>query len=376
MADPHELVALGAFAGAQVLVVCLSAVIANAYRERALLFHGAAVVASVITLQLLFGGHTFLAEAGLLLVLSLSGMQLRELVNHAGALRMPRRWLVTVSAVVLPLLALVTFFGQEHLLLVGLAAWTGGLVVPVLRAWPQSQPWAWWLVPGLLALAVGAAWFGWQAGDSEPDQVLPVAALLTAWSSAVYLASVWRSRVFSETRVRLDARNTVDPLTGLSTLLVMNERVSAARNLIKRYGHPSVLLLVHLENLPRLAHEYGPEVAESALLVAANRIRQAIGDGGIAARLSHSRIAVLAEGASLAEATANVASRILVAGLKDPLPMAPGEFLQFRIVLAAVPVAEISGKAVLHRMGARMDEQLIEPSERRIHTLTPDEITG
>ena len=80
----------------------------------------------------------------------------------------------------------------------------------------------------------------------------------TAWSSAVYLASVWRSRVFSETRVRLDARNTVDPLTGLSTLLVMNERVSAARNLIKRYGHPSVLLLVHLENLPRRAPTAAP----------------------------------------------------------------------------------------------------------------------
>ena len=38
--DPDELVALGAFTGAQVLVVCFSVIIANAYRERALLLHG------------------------------------------------------------------------------------------------------------------------------------------------------------------------------------------------------------------------------------------------------------------------------------------------------------------------------------------------
>lgn len=373
-ASSEELVALGAFAGAQVLVVCFSVVIANAYRERALLLHGAATMMGVLAVQTLVGRGPFLAEAAVLLVLALDGLQLRDLVSHAGALRQPRRWLVGISIALLPALAMGGYFGNRHLLLPGLAAWIAVVAVIMLRVWRQSQPWAWWLVPGKLALAAGAAWLGWRSLDAEPDPALPLAGLLTLWAAAIFLATAWRSRIFSETRLRIDARNTVDPLTGLSTPLIFYDRVQAVRSLMRRYGHPSILLLVHIDNLPKLAAEFGPEVAESALLVAANRIRQALSDGDVAARLSHSRIGVLAEGMSVAEGSANIASRILVAGLKEPLPAAPTEFLHFRIVLAAVPVSDVPAKALLQRMAARMDEQLKTPSERRIVALAFDDL--
>ncbi len=372
--DPGELVALGAFAGAQVLVVCLSVVIANAYRERPLLVHAAATMMGVLMLQLQVGGKPALAQGAALLLLALSGLHLRELVNHAGALRQPRRWLVGVSVFALPALALGAGVAGWPLLAPGLAAWTGAVAVVMLRAWPQSQPWVSWLLAGLLAQAAAMGLLVWHAAGREAAQVLPGAALLTAWAASVYLATVWRSRIFSETRVRVDARNTVDPLTGLSTPLVFGERVQAARSLMRRYGHPSVLLLVHIDNLHRIAAEYGPEAAESAVLVAANRIRQSMTDGNVAARLSHSRIAVLAEGSSVPEGTSNLASRILVAGLREPLAMAPGEFLQFRVVLAAVPMADIPPKALLQRLGARMDEQLHASTERRIHVLAAEEM--
>ncbi len=372
--DSDELVALGAFAGAQVLVVCLSVFIAGAYRERALLVHGASTIMGVLVVQLLVGGHNFLAQAALLLVLAVDGLQLRELVSHAGALRTPRRWLVGISLGLLPLLALATALGQWHLLLPGLAAWTAATGLVMLRAWPQSQPWVRWLLAGQLPLAASAGWLGWRSLDATPDPALPLAALLGAWSALVFLASAWRGRIFSETRVRIDARNTTDPLTGLPMPVIFYDRVQAVRNLIKRYGHPSVLMLVHIENLSQLAAEFGPEVAESAVLVAANRIKQALRDGDVAARLSHSRIGILAEGMSLAEGSANFASRILVAGLKEPLPAAPTEFLQFRILLAAVPVNDTAPKALLQRLAARMDEHLMSPDERRILTLTSDEL--
>ena len=370
----EELVALGAFAGAQVLVVCLSVIIANAYRERALLLLAAATMMGVLVVQSVVGGHPFLAEAAMLLVLAADALQLRDLVSHAGALRQPRRWLIGVSAVLLPALALAGFLGGWHLLLPGLAAWIALVVVIILRAWPQSRPWAWWLVPGKLALAIGAAWLGWRSLDISPDPALPLAGLLTLWAVCVFIASAWRNRIFGETRLRIDARNTVDPLTGLSTPLIFYDRIGAVRNLSKRYGHPSVLLLAHIENLDRLAAEFGPEVAESALLVAANRIRDTLRDGDVAARVSHSRIAVLAEGMSLAEGSANLASRILVAGLKEPLPAAPTEFLHFRIVLGAVPINELPPKAVLQRLSTHLDQHLHAPSERRIVTLTADDL--
>lgn len=373
LTDPDELVALGAFTGAQLLVVCFSVIIANAYRERALLFHGAAGTAGVLAMQMQVGNRPVLAQAVLLFVLALAGLHLRDLVNHAGALRQPRRWLVGVTAA-LPLLAILCLVTEWPVLPLALAVWAAVVAVVMLRAWPQSQPWAIWLVGGLVTLVACVAWAAWQPAFAGFDNSVVMGALLATWSSMVYLSSVWRSRIYSETKVRLDARTTVDPLTGLSMPMVLYERVLAARSLMKRYGHPSVLLLVHIDNLGSLGEEFGPEAGESALLVAASRIRAALGDGDIAARISHSRIAVLAEGASMAECTANLASRILVAGLKEPIPSAPTEFLKFRIVLAAVPATDLAPKALLQRLSSRMDEQLFEPSERHIHTLTADEL--
>ncbi len=371
---PEELVALGAFAGTQVLVVCFSVIVANTYGERALLLHGAATMMGVLAVQTMVGGSPILAEAAVLLVLALDGLQLRDLLSHAGALRQPRRWLLGISLAVLPALALAGYFFRWHLLLPGLAAWLALVAVIMIRAWPQSQPWALWLLPGQLALAGGAGWLGWRSLDTEPDPAVPLAALLSLWAATVFLATAWRSRIFSETRLRIEARNTVDPLTGLAMPLIFYDRARAVRSLMTRYGHPSILLLVHIENLQKLSAEFGPEVAESALLVAANRIRQALRDGDVAARLSHSRIGVLAEGMSPAEGSANLASRILVAGLKEPLPAAPTEFLHFRIVLAAVPVNDVPAKVLLQRMADRMDQQLIAPTERRIVILSADEL--
>lgn len=366
--------ALSLLAGAQVMVVCFSVVVAHAYRERALLLHAIATTIGVIATGLLAAGKPDLAQAALLAVLAVAALQLRDLISHAGVTRLPLRWLMGLSAGVLPAMAILLVTTGLSLLLLGVAAWTAMVTVLILRAWSQSQRWIRWVAAGCAALAAGAAWLGWRSLDAAPDAALPLAAWTTVWSAATYLATVWRSRIFSETRIRIHAGNTVDPLTGLATPLVFHERIHAVRSLIRRYGHPSVLLLVHIENLDALYSEFGPEVAESAVLVAANRVRQTLGAGDVAARLTHSRIALLCEGVGLAESVANVATRILVAGLKEPLPAAPSEFLHFHVVLAMVPVTDVPAQSLLQRMSSRMDTHLLEGSERRIVTLSADEL--
>lgn len=366
-----NLVAISVCIGAQLMVIVLSVVLANSYRERALLLHAGAAVLAMLAIGTVVGGQPRVAEASMLLLLGVAGLQLRDLVAHAGAMRYPRRWLVATSAVLLPALAVASIAGWS-LLLPGVAAWTAVVLVVMLRSWPQSQPWIIWLAMAYLPLVAGSIWFGWKSLDTEPDPALPLAIFLTLWSAMNHLATTWRSRIFSETRIRIDARNTVDPLTGLAMPLVFYERVQAVRSLMRRYGHPSVLLLVHIDNLQSLHTKFGPEVAESAVLVAANRVRQTLGDGGVAARLSHSRIGLLCEGVGLAEGTANFASRILVAGLREPLPAAPTEFLQFRVVLALVPVSDVPPKSVLQRMSDLMDAQVREAGERRIVTFSAE----
>ena len=91
LADTDELVILGAFAGAQVLVVCFSVIVANVYRERALLLHAAASLLAVLAIQGLSGAHPFFGEAVLVALLAVASLHLLELVSHAGAMQRARR---------------------------------------------------------------------------------------------------------------------------------------------------------------------------------------------------------------------------------------------------------------------------------------------
>ena len=371
--DPAQLW-LGAFVGAQVLLVVVCVIKANAYRERPLLLHGAATLMAVVAVQSQIGGRLMLPPAVLLLVPALAGVQLLELMAHAGGLRQVRRWLLIVSAGVLPVLAIGAVYNLWALA-GGMSVWTATVVLLLVRGWRQSRPWVWWLLPGLVALTLAGFYVAADERPSGFDDAVAVAALLAAWSACTYMATCWRGRILGETQARVQGRNTVDPLTGLATPLVLAERVLAARHLTRRYGHPSVLMVVHIENLTALGTEFGPEATEAAVLAAASRVRESLlRDGDVAARLAHARIGVLAEGVATGQAASTVAGRILVAGLKEPLPSFKSEFLRFRIVMAAVPTGDVTPKVLLARLNQRLDQEVQAGSERRIVTVTQEEL--
>ena len=261
--DPAHLW-LGACVGGQVLLVFFCVIKANAYHERAFLLHGAATLMAVLAVQSPLGEQPLLPVSVLLLVQALAGLQLLDVLSHAGGLRRARRWLLAVSAIALPLLVVAAAW-TRWAMVVGTVLWLSMAVLALRPAWRQSRPWGWWLPPGLAALA-GASLV--VAADARPftiaDAVL-LAGLLTLWSACTYLATGWRGRIFGETRARIQARNTTDPLTGLATPLVLAERVHAARHLTRRYGHPSVLMVVNVDNLGAIGSEFGPEAAESAV---------------------------------------------------------------------------------------------------------------
>lgn len=377
-AHSTDLYLLAGFAGAQLMVALFSVLIASAYRERALHLHALSVLLGLVALyasvrELPRAMHEWLPEAAMGVQLGVACLVLRELVNHAGAMRRLRQVLMGMS-VALPVLAVAGAAGGWSLLLPGAAAFAAAVLLVLLRAWPQSQPWAWWLSAALLALLLAAINLGAHTLGVMAGAAVPFATSLTLWAGGTYLATVWRSRMFAETRVRVDARKVTDPLTGLSTPLIFGDRIDAARAILRRYGHPSVVLLVEIENLNALLREFGPEVAESAVRTAAGRIRQALGEADVAARISHRRIAVLAEGMSPAQGASQVGTRILVAAMKEPLPQAPAEFLHLRMVVAAVPPDGMSAKALLARLAVLLDEQLRTPSDRRIVSVSAEEL--
>ncbi|GAB3762789.1 hypothetical protein GCM10028796_15150 [Ramlibacter monticola] len=371
--DPAQLW-LGAFVGAQVLLLFSCVIKANAYGERALLLHAPATLMSVLSVLSMIGRQPLAPTAVLLLVPALAGVQLMDLMSHASEVRQARRWLFVASAI-LPVLALGAIY-SDWALVGGVVLWTSVVLLVVVRGWRQSRPWNWWLLPALVALALASFRLAADAPPYDIEDALWQAGLLAVWAACTYVATDWRGRIVGETRARVLGRTTTDPLTGLATPMVLSQRVQAARNLTRRYGHPSVLMIVNIDNLGALTDEFGPEAAESAVLAAASRIRGSLlRDGDVAARLTHSRMGVLAEGCAPAQAAATVASRILVAGLKEPLPAAKAEYLHFRIVMTAVPPGEVEPIVLLQKLNTRLDQEVRGASERRIVTLSQDELS-
>ena len=95
--DPAQLW-LGAFVGAQVLLLFSCVIKANAYGERALLLHAPATLMSVLSVLSMIGRQPLAPTAVLLLVPALAGVQLMDLMSHASEVRQARRWLFVASA--------------------------------------------------------------------------------------------------------------------------------------------------------------------------------------------------------------------------------------------------------------------------------------
>ncbi len=371
--NARDLYLAGAFTGAQVLLAMLSVVIANAYGERGLLLHAGAIVVGVVaTFSFGGGAPNSVLAASLLTMLALSTLHLRELTSHVGALRglaaWPRRaaWglgflaAMALAAPMLPLIAL------------GAAAWLSFATAYTVRAWPQSRPWVLWMIAGDIVLVAVA---GCAAVDGfwRPRQAW-LGGALAFWSMAVYLSNVWRSRLFGENRWRQAAEQLLDPLTGLSTPRMLAQRIQVARRLMRRYGHPGSVLLVHAEPLARIAAEMGAQTGEAAALEAGLRLRGVLSQGEVASRIALHRFAIFSEGSSTEEASENIASRVIAAGLREELRSVPGAFLRFRIVVAPLPLGDEPITQLLNTMNARMDADEGSARHRRIRVLAEDEL--
>ena len=375
---PNALTVVGALMGAQLLLVVLSVLVADAYRDRGLYVHAAAVSLGLLVIDGLVSptaNLASLAPAGMLGVMGFSAMHVQGLTNHVGSLRPLRRWM-SATSMLLAALAVFALLVREPMLLVLGACVLFGLDAAVLaRAWPQSKPWGVWVIAGQGSLLLAALMLGLPGlpGLPGPNQLL-LGSLLAFWAMAIYLGAVWRSRVFGERQWKLAAERHEDPLTGLSTALVLGQRVQLARSLMRRHGHPSSLLLAHVDELSRIATELGAQRAEAATLEAGLRLRSALGRADIAARVGQNRFAILAEGSSTEEATANLATRVLVAGLKEPLHSVEGLFLHFRVLVAGLPIDDASVPALLQCLGERLDAEVARGRERRILSVPVDEM--
>ncbi|MDP2008432.1 MAG: GGDEF domain-containing protein [Rubrivivax sp.] len=340
---------LGIAVGVLGLVLLLSLIIAYAYDEPTLFALGGYLL--VVNLTLLAGRHlgwpareveTLLLILGPTAIAGLHTWLLRK--RKTGVTDMAAMAATVLVALGLaglrlvddsPLAILASSYGLGALLLL---SW----LILCLPAWRISGPWKWWLLLGHLGGVAVAVLFLLGSLDSTATY-WPVAMLLLVQGPPTYLALVWRSRMLNEGRLRGLAAKVTDPLTGLSSLAVLIDRLRPAINRAQNLKHGGALYLIAIHNFPGLVKELGADAQEKLILEAANRIRRAISDSDTAARITEQLFAVVAQDLEDDGQVDSLATRLLVSGLRLESDFLPGVSLQFRVIATNLKVPPLPG---------------------------------
>jgi len=342
---------LGVAAGVLGLVMLFSLIIAYAYDEPTLFALAAYVL--LVALALVAGRqggmrlddveHTVLI-LGPTMVQGLHAWLLRNRkLSAADKAVMAATVLIALGLAALrltnnsPLAILAGSYGLGALLLL---SW----LYLCLPAWRISGPWKWWLLLGHLAGGVVAVLFLLGSLDTQTSY-WAVAMLLLLQLPPTYLALVWRSRLLNEGRLRGLAAKVTDPLTGLSSLAVLIDRLRPAISRAQNLKHGGALYLIDIRNFSGLVSELGADAKEKIILEAANRIRRAISDSDTAARITEQWFAVVAQDLQDDGQVDSLATRLLVSGLRIESDFLPGVSLQFRVIATDLKVGVLSDTA-------------------------------
>ena len=340
--------ALGIAVGVLGLVMVFSLIIAWAYDEQTLLVIAAYLAFMVGAPFLLAGAGISTRVASHLLLIAgpalASGLLFWLLKNREPA-GLAKGLMVAVGVASLALAGMSLATGAETATPASVAASVGwlGLLLGfscylLEKSWHTAGPWKWWVLVGLWAgLAVSTLLLTGVIAVSESQG--PLGLMLLLQVPPIYLALVWRSRLLNESRLRVEAADVIDPLTGLATTRVLVERLMRVMSRAHQSQTNSALFLIEVKNWQGLLNELGPEFGEKLLLEAALRLRRAIGDNDLAARAAGGRFAVVAQGLSSDEDVRALATRLVVTGLRIDSPLLPGVEFQFRVLVSQLKLS-------------------------------------
>ena len=343
--------ALGVAVGVLGLVLALSLIVAYAYEEPTLLalagYLSAMVAASFLWVNLDIPEtrvSQILLVAGPAL---LSGLLLWLLKNRQATLlsRLGLALVALSSAVTVGLHAVSGGAGIASAdVMAGGASvvWflllSGFSTYLVMKSWHTAGPWKWWVLAGHGAgLAVSSLFL---LGLLKAGQAhWPLVLMLLLQVPPIYLALVWRSRLLNESRLRSASAETIDPLTGLATNSVLVERLMRVMSRAHQSTTNSALFLIEVKNWEGLLNELGAEFSEKLLLEAALRLRRAIGDNDLAARIGGGRFAVVAQDLAGDEDITSLATRLVVTGLRIDSPLLSGVEFHFRVLVSKLKLS-------------------------------------
>lgn len=385
---------VGGYLGFGLLVLFLGWVHAWLYRDRAFVAY-VVYVACMLGFQTAFtglGGLFFwpqwaawnnAAPAVFMLWLTGSGIWfVREVCSlsryHRGLDRFALLWSVfglLYPAVYLtlqsaPALVVLNLYGLLSVLLsIGLCLW----------AWRQGERYAGWMALGFLPVHLGYPFPALRAAGVLPDSWgAQYAVLIGSAIEIPLLLYILHRRAldFSETRARLRALDSTDPLTGLTIVPVLDLRLRDAIRRARRYGHHCALLLVELSNHADLRLRLGQDTGDRALVLAAARLTRVMRDVDTVCRVTDTRFAVLVEGPQRPEQIKLLAQHIVAKGLEPASILPEDATLRLRLVSTLLPaereVADeederVEAQRTLQRLHRALDDLIDEPRKAVLH---------
>lgn len=378
--------AAGAYGGIVLVVVLVSLFAAVSWRDPIHLYytiHVVLVASSVMALTgfagvYLWPEHPWWNDKAPMVIpflaLAWTGLFVRELVAERG--RRLVSWLLLAHvAVCLALVAAFLVVGRENVFRAPSVYGTPGLVliVGVLIWYALRRPAVGtWVLAGIAMLAVGAVLpmlhnLGLLPSSFLVRHGVPIGSALEI--PLVLAGLFYRSSERRETRLRSQALDHTDPLTGLANQRVLLRTLDKLLVKARRDPHQGAVLRIHVGNLHALRAEYGREAAEAALLRAAECVAVEARENDLVAREQGSDLVlVLAGGITRAQAV-EAGRNIIARGLKFSPRLPPGVTLSLKVAGAAAPLPETDAAGLLDALARLMLLIVTEPQGRAMRFL-------
>lgn len=138
-----------------------------------------------------------------------------------------------------------------------------------------------------------------------------------------------------------------DALTGLSDRRHLLQRMDAVMRRARSQKHACALLVVRLGNYDAIAAEYGRDMLDRALVVAASHLRRCATDIDLAARVDERDFALLMEGPTSSDLANARAQQVVASGLRQAQALPPDLMLRLQVVVAMLPGEHPDGATAL-----------------------------
>ncbi|WP_374664967.1 7TM diverse intracellular signaling domain-containing protein [Ramlibacter sp.] len=385
----RDYVLIGLLMGVLLLLSIACASLGVAYRDRAYAWYALQVLVMGLSVATYSGiaGHLIWPAAGrwadaangslALLSAALILIVVREVSGVTAHHARLARFTAGVGAIGLVLAVAHGVMDRSLSVLFITAYFVLGIVLNVLmarHAGRRGDPVGHWLLgayqpPSVAVVMVLLRVNGWVPADWDTQSLLMLSMLL---QGPLLLAALHlRTRGRHHLQIRTKSLVTHDPLTGLLTEPLFQDRLDNAVRRARAHGDNVALLLVELANLPALRQSLGATAAERALLRSAIKLRGIVNDVDTVARHGDGRFALLLEGHGRRDSVLALAQRIVASGLRQPAPPASEPPFRFHIAACVLREQTDSGAGVAVRLGELLDA-MSQRSRRTIRFLEAD----